>query len=50
MLGVSSDEYLNYAVENRNEWESKGEQVVQQFLDMYEQVEVIPNRGGKYEL
>jgi 3'5'-cyclic nucleotide phosphodiesterase len=28
VFGVSSDEYLNYAVKNRREWELQGEQVV----------------------
>jgi hypothetical protein len=33
VFGVSSDEYLNYAERNRQEWESKGEQVVQEMLE-----------------
>jgi len=28
VFGVSSDEYLNYAVENRSEWAEKGRKVV----------------------
>jgi hypothetical protein len=28
VFGVSSDEYLNYALKNREEWEAKGEEVV----------------------
>ena len=28
VFGVSSDEYLNYAVRNREEWELKGQHVV----------------------
>jgi hypothetical protein len=28
VFGVSSDEYLNYALENRREWETKGEAIV----------------------
>jgi len=28
VFGVSSDEYLNYALKNRQEWETKGEDVV----------------------
>ena len=28
MFGVSSDEFLTYAVDNRTEWESKGKQIV----------------------
>jgi 3'5'-cyclic nucleotide phosphodiesterase len=32
VFGVSSDEYLNYAQHNRDEWETKGKDVVQQYL------------------
>ena len=32
VFGVSSDEYLNYAVMNREEWVDKGEQVVAEML------------------
>lgn len=28
VFGVSSDEYLNYAIKNRKEWEDRGEEVV----------------------
>jgi len=28
VFGVSSDEYLNYAIQNRQEWEAKGQQIV----------------------
>jgi 3'5'-cyclic nucleotide phosphodiesterase len=28
VFGVSSDEYLNYAMKNRQEWEDKGEEIV----------------------
>jgi hypothetical protein len=28
VFGVSSDEYLNYAVRNRKEWEERGREVV----------------------
>jgi len=28
VFGVSSDEYLKYAVSNRNEWESRGKEIV----------------------
>mmetsp|Transcript_27427 Transcript_27427/g.65843 ORF Transcript_27427/g.65843 Transcript_27427/m.65843 type:complete len:1348 (+) Transcript_27427:241-4284(+) len=33
VFGVSSDEYLNYAIQNRNEWEKKGEYVVQTMVE-----------------
>lgn len=36
VFGVSSDEYLNYALINRKEWEQKGAQMVQQYLKNYE--------------
>jgi len=32
VFGVSSDEYLNYALQNRAEWEIKGEDVVRSYL------------------
>ena len=36
VFGVSSDEYLNYALANRNEWETKGQQVVDAYMAKYE--------------
>eukprot|EP00934_Nitzschia_sp_Nitz4_P008929 Nitzschia sp. Nitz4//scaffold100_size80364//3224//7079//NITZ4_005332-RA/size80364-augustus-gene-0.10-mRNA-1//-1//CDS//3329532058//8919//frame0 len=35
VFGVSSDEYLNYALENRREWASKGEEVVAKMIEKY---------------
>jgi class 3 adenylate cyclase len=35
VFGVSSDEYLNYALENRREWASKGEEVVENMIKQY---------------
>jgi class 3 adenylate cyclase len=35
VFGVSSDEYLEYALENRREWESKGKEVVKMMVDKY---------------
>jgi 3'5'-cyclic nucleotide phosphodiesterase/Adenylate and Guanylate cyclase catalytic domain len=32
VFGVSSDEYLNYAVENRREWEKKGANIVKTMM------------------
>ena len=32
VFGVWSDEYLNYALENRREWELKGKQVVEEMV------------------
>jgi hypothetical protein len=35
VFGVSSDEYLNYAMENRREWAAKGEEAVQRMAQKY---------------
>jgi hypothetical protein len=35
VFGVSSDEYLNYASQNRNEWEHKGEEIVADLIKKY---------------
>jgi class 3 adenylate cyclase len=35
VFGVSSDETLTYALENRREWELKGQDVVQMMVDKY---------------
>ena len=32
VFGVSSDEYLNYAVLNREEWREKGELIVESLI------------------
>jgi len=39
IFGVSIDEYLNYALENRREWEMKGKGIVDGFIAKY----VIPS-------
>jgi hypothetical protein len=36
VFGVSSDEYLNYAVKNRNEWEIKGDEAVAEMVAFLE--------------
>jgi hypothetical protein len=33
VFGVSSDEYLNYAVSNRKEWEEKGKAVIKEMVE-----------------
>lgn len=35
VFGVSSDEYLNYAKKNRQEWERKGQEVVESMIEKY---------------
>lgn len=37
VFGVSCDEYLSYALENRHEWEQKGKQMVAEMVSAYEQ-------------
>jgi class 3 adenylate cyclase len=37
VFGLSSDEFLNYAISNRDEWEAKGHGVVSQMLKKVEQ-------------
>lgn len=32
VFGVSSDEYLQYALNNRSEWERKGQEVLQELV------------------
>jgi class 3 adenylate cyclase len=36
VFGVASDEYLDYAKVNRTEWESKGKQIVRDYLMLYD--------------
>jgi hypothetical protein len=36
VFGVSSTEYLNYAVENREEWALKGEEICSQLVERFE--------------
>jgi hypothetical protein len=38
VFGVSSDEYLEYANANRNEWESKGQSIVAGMIEKYGEV------------
>lgn len=35
VFGVSSDEYLNYAVSNRKEWELRGEEIVATMIEKF---------------
>jgi hypothetical protein len=43
VFGVSSDEYLTYAVKNRDEWEARGEEVVR---EMVERIKSNPAHKG----
>jgi hypothetical protein len=33
VFGVSSDEFLNYAMKNREEWESRGQEIVAEMVE-----------------
>jgi hypothetical protein len=35
VFGVSSDECLNFAVQNRKEWEQRGEEIVQGYIKAF---------------
>jgi hypothetical protein len=48
VFGVSCDEYLNYALENRREWATKGDAVVEQYIAKYCQ-EKSGNEDGAEE-
>jgi class 3 adenylate cyclase len=37
VFGVSSDEYLNYAVKNRNEWETRGPEIVAEMVELMQE-------------
>ena len=47
MFGVSSDEYLDYAMANRREWEARGKDVVARYVQTYKDMEgKAPDRRG----
>lgn len=37
VFGVAGDEYLNYAIENRNEWERKGKVVCENMMKNFKE-------------
>lgn len=47
VFGVSSDECLSYAVANRNEWESKGQQIVMELVSNWSQREKEESEKGE---
>lgn len=46
VFGVSSDEYLNYALRNRQEWESRGQEIISEMMEMVsvDEVNVIQSQ------
>jgi class 3 adenylate cyclase len=45
VFGVSSDEYLNYAMKNRQEWEARGREVVEEMVEQLRPPEQAPEPG-----
>lgn len=44
VFGVSSDEYLQYAVQNRKEWELKGQELVAEMLQAFKDQGLVRDR------
>jgi 3'5'-cyclic nucleotide phosphodiesterase/Adenylate and Guanylate cyclase catalytic domain len=44
VFGVSSDEYIQYAMKNRAEWEQRGEEIVAKMVEKYRTM--YPNASG----
>ncbi|CAB9510830.1 Receptor-type guanylate cyclase gcy [Seminavis robusta] len=49
VFGVSSDEYLNYAMKNREEWIVKGNEIVQQMLERVPTKESLEEQAEEQE-
>ena len=47
VFGVSSDEYLNYALKNREEWELRGEEVVLEMMEACRRKYGVKEEGCK---
>merc|ERR1712032_1141272 len=41
VFGVTSDEYLDYAVKNREEWKVKGEEIVKRMLQKIDEDDIF---------
>eukprot|EP00534_Pseudo-nitzschia_fraudulenta_P004573 CAMPEP_0201120316 /NCGR_PEP_ID=MMETSP0850-20130426/4387_1 /ASSEMBLY_ACC=CAM_ASM_000622 /TAXON_ID=183588 /ORGANISM="Pseudo-nitzschia fraudulenta, Strain WWA7" /LENGTH=197 /DNA_ID=CAMNT_0047386411 /DNA_START=68 /DNA_END=661 /DNA_ORIENTATION=+ len=53
VFGVSSDEYLSYALQNRQEWEEKGDEVVKELVKKMEDIQetgIIGRLEGEFEM
>lgn len=46
VFGVSSGEFLNYALQNRREWEAKGQDVVEEMMEKFGKMN-YPNYEGE---
>ena len=49
VFGVSSDEYLTYALQNRKEWELKGQEVVSELVQSVRHMSDPARRGDDEE-
>lgn len=47
VFGVSSDEYLNYALKNREEWERRGESVVASYVENIRRTTKSPTESSQ---
>jgi hypothetical protein len=52
VFGVSSDEYLNYATDNRREWEAKGFEIVNSLVEKCKSMDLqyVPAEVGYFNL
>jgi hypothetical protein len=48
VFGVSCDEFLNYACENRAQWEKEGEEVVKRLILQVDNDDIITELKRKY--
>jgi len=44
VFGVSSDEYLQYAVQNRKEWDLKGQELVAEMIQSFKDQGMVPEK------
>eukprot|EP01083_Nonionella_stella_P056364 148446_1 len=45
VFGVSSDEYLQYAVQNRKEWDLKGQELVAEMIQSFREQGRVPEKA-----
>lgn len=49
VFGVSSDEYLNYALKNRKEWELRGQEVVNEMVEAIKSEDATNQNGQGHQ-
>lgn len=50
VFGVSSDEYLNYAMKNRKEWELRGQEVVESMMECVDEIYADSGKTGPKQI